>query len=370
MPIGLAWIGGLTCAGIWIYVLTGRGGFWRVRDEAHSCQVAVQPRRVAAIIPARDEAAVIGRAVASLLDQDSVGELFVFVVDDHSSDGTADAARAAQDQRVVVLPAGRLPEGWTGKVWALSEGIKRASLLKPEYFLLTDADIVHASDNVSQLVARAETEHFDLVSFMVKLRCRSFAERALIPAFVFLFFNLYPPNWVARGDRKTAAAAGGCILIRRDMLSKIGGLGSIKSELIDDCALARRVKRNGGRVWLGLTSTTHSIREYGTFTQVGNIISRTAYTQLNYSPLLLAGTVAALGVVFILPALLLRSGAGVLAYGLMCLSFVPTLRFYRRSPLWALTLPLVALFYMAATVHSAWLHWRGRGGEWKGRHLR
>jgi hopene-associated glycosyltransferase HpnB len=377
---------GVISATAWVYLLFGRGAFWRVRDQAHACEPAVSTGLVAAIIPARNEAAVVDQAIASLLGQDYTGDLAIFVVDDHSSDNTAAVARSAADragcsERVAVLQASRLQAGWTGKLWALSEGVKRASMLRPEYFLFTDADIVHARDNVAQLVARVrggtgllpEAEAFDLVSFMVKLRCVSFAERALIPAFVFFFFQLYPPNWIARSDRTTAGAAGGCILIRREMLSQIGGLARIRSELIDDCALAREVKRHGGRVWLGLSSTTHSIREYGSFNEIEKMISRTAYTQLRYSPILLAATLAALTIIYLLPPLLLLSGdkiamgAGIFAWILMSLSFVPALRFYGRLPASAVLLPLIACLYMAATLHSAWLHWRGRGGAWKER---
>lgn len=368
---------GLMSAGCWTYLLFARGGFWRVRDDAHSCR-PVPNGLVAAIVPARDEAAVVDQAVASLLEQDYDGELVIFVVDDHSSDDTATAARNAADragcsERLAVIQARPLERGWTGKLWALSEGVKRASLLRPDHFLFTDADIVHARDNVAQLVARAKTGSFDLVSYMVKLRCVSFAERALIPAFVYFFLQLYPPNWIMRSDRPTAGAAGGCILIRREMLSQIGGLAGIKSELIDDCALAREVKRRGGRVWLGLSGTTQSIREYGTIGQVVTMISRTAYTQLRYSPLLLAGTLLGLCVIYVLPPFLLLTGdrianvAGVLAWLLMTISFVPMLRFYGRFPGSALLLPLIACVYMGATLQSAWLHWRGKGGAWKGR---
>jgi len=375
---GFTGLAGIVSLAAWLYILRGRGGFWLVQDQAQSCDAPAPPRPVAAVIPARDEAAVIGPAVSSLLAQEYSGELSIFVVDDHSSDGTASVARAAADQqgaseRLAVWPATPLRAGWTGKLWALSEGVRRASLLDPDYLLLTDADIVHAPDNLAQLVARAEAGGYDLVSFMVKLRCGTLPEKALIPAFVFFFLNLYPPRWIDRSDRATAGAAGGCILIRAETLTRIGGLAAIRGELIDDCALARQVKRNGGRIWSGLTSATHSIREYQSFGQIERMIARTAYTQLGYSPLLLARTLAGLTVVFLAPPLLVFAGpgwsrlAGLLAWALMALSFVPTLRFYGRSPAWAVTLPLIALFYIAATLHSAWLHWRGRGGAWKGR---
>jgi hopene-associated glycosyltransferase HpnB len=362
---------GALSAASWIYFLAGRGRFWKVRDDAHSCPIPPPARRVAVVIPARNEAGVISEAVASLLAQDYAREPAVFVVDDHSSDATAQVARCLK--RVTVLHASRLPQGWTGKLWALSEGVKRASKLRPEFFLFTDADIVHAGDNLSQLIARAESGRYDLVSLMVNLRCQSLAERAVIPAFVYFFFSMYPPSWIARPDKSTAGAAGGCILIRREMLSRMGGLQAISGELIDDCALARQVKRKGGRVWLGLTSATRSVREYGTFRDIEKMVSRTAYTQLNHSPLLLVGTLAGLALVFLTPPILIVTGdrlvvgLGLLAWTMMAISFLPILRFYDRSPIWAIALPFIAVLYMSATLHSAGLHYTGRGGEWKGR---
>ena len=241
---------------IWVYLLFGRGFFWWTR-AANLCSTPAPSRRVAVVIPARNEAALIGKAVASLAAQDYAGPFQVFVVDDHSTDGTAEAARGAQ-----VVQARPLPEGWTGKLWAVSEGIRAAEASLPDYYLLTDADIVHAPDNLARLVAHAETHGYDLTSLMVELRCETLAERALVPAFVFFFLKLYPPRWTASARRATAGAAGGCMLLSREALERIGGIAAIRGELIDDCALARAVKRGGGRVWLGLTSATRSIREY------------------------------------------------------------------------------------------------------------
>jgi hopene-associated glycosyltransferase HpnB len=238
----------------------------------------------------------------------------------------------------------------------------------PDYLLLTDADIVHPPQNLDGLVSRAESG-YDLVSYMATLRCDSLAERALIPAFVFFFFLLYPPAWIRNPRRKTAGAAGGCILIRREMLDRIGGIAAIRGELIDDCALARAVKRTGGRVWLGLSESTRSIRDYATFSEIGRMISRTAFTQLRYSALLLAGTVFGLAFAYWLPVALTLAGQplGAAAWLLMSICYWPALRFYGRSPLWAPLLPIVAAFYMACTVHSAVQYWRGTGGLWKGR---
>lgn len=327
-------------------------------------------KSVAVVIPARNEEAVVGQAVASLLNQDYPGNIHVFLVDDHSIDATV--AAAGVSERLTVVQAGPLPAGWTGKLWAVSEGLKRVEAMKPDYVLLTDADIVHAPGNLAGLVARAEAGSFDLVSYMVQLQCRTLAERALIPAFVFFFFKLYPPSWIARRDRQTAGAAGGCMLIRPAALARIGGIAAIRGELIDDCALARAIKPGGG-IWLGLTHSARSIRDYTTFAEIRRMISRTAFTQLRHSALLLAGTIIGLAVIYLAPALLaltgdrLAVGLGLTAWILMIVSYIPTLRFYERSWAWALLLPFIALFYMYATVDSAVRYWTGRGGLWKDR---
>ena len=335
--------------------------------EPKPCPTA---KSVAVVIPARNEEAVIHRAIASLLAQDYPGSLHIFLVDDHSTDATV--AAAGVDVRLTIIQAGPLPKGWTGKVWALSEGLKHAQARKPDYILFTDADIVHAPVNMAGLVARAESENLDLVSYMVKLRCRTLAERLCIPAFLFFFFKLYPPGWIARRDLPTAGAAGGCILIRPSALKRIGGIAAIRGELIDDCALARAIKQTGV-IWLGLTSETHSIREYATFGEIHRMIARTAFTQLHYSAILLAGTIVAMFIIYLAPPLLIFTrdpisvACGAAAWLLMTLSYLPALRFYGRSPALAPLLPAVALFYLIATVDSAIRHWRGRGGLWKGR---
>ncbi len=349
---------------VWLYLLLGRGFFWWTR-EADFANAPAPPRRVAVVIPARNEAQVVGKAVASLAAQDYAGPIEIFVVDDHSTDGTAEAARGAH-----VLQAGPLPEGWTGKLWAVSEGVRAAAAFEPDYFLLTDADVVHAPGNLSRLVALAEARGYDLASLMVELRCETLAERALIPAFVFFFLKLYPPRWIASSKHSTAGAAGGCMLLRREALERIGGIAGIRGELIDDCALARAVKRGGGRVWLGLTSAARSIREYNSFGEVGRMISRTAFTQLGYSPVLLAGTVLGMFAIYLLPpvlALVFRSWLAAVAWLMMMAAYAPVLRLYRRPLAWAPALPLVALFYTVATVVSAVRYWAGRGGAWKGR---
>jgi hopene-associated glycosyltransferase HpnB len=369
-----AWIGALsTC--VWFYLLTARGRFWRMTCAATDLKQPYPPAPdVAVVVPARNEADVIGRSIHSLLEQDYAGRLKIFVVDDHSSDGTASVARktaAHEDERLTVISAMPLPPGWTGKMWALAQGVEQAAKFHPAYFLFTDADIVHAPDSITSLVERAEASKLDLVSMMALLRCSSLAERALIPAFVFFFFMLYPPEWVSNPKYGTAAAAGGDILVRADALTRIGGIAAIRNELIDDCALARKIKQNG-RVWLGLTPNTCSIRGYQTFGSVGRMISRTAFYQLRHSVWLLFATILGLAITYLAPAILAFFGGwatlwGGVAWLLMSIAFWPTLRFYSRSPLWAPLLPLIALFYIGATIHSAVRYWLGRGGEWKGR---
>ncbi|HXS40697.1 MAG TPA: glycosyltransferase [Stellaceae bacterium] len=367
---------------IWLYLLFGRGFFWLARgtDEARSERRAVVRSEnkeslpsVVAVIPARNEAAVVGRAIASLLAQDYAGDFRIVLVDDHSSDGTADAARmaaGAQSDRIAIVAARPLPAGWTGKLWALSEGVRQIAV-PPALYLFTDADIAHHPSNLSELVARLEGERRDLVSLMVKLRCESLAERFLIPPFVFFFAMLYPFAWSNDSRRATAAAAGGCILLRRSAYERIGGWESLKGELIDDCALARKVKR-GGAIWLGLTQRTISLRAYPRIADIWNMVARTAYTQLGYSPLLLGGTVLGMTATYFLPLVLLLSGGGAavigaLSWAAMVVAYAPMLRFYGLSLAWAPLLPAAASVYLAATVASAWRHWRGRGGEWKGR---
>ena len=356
---------------IWLYLVLFRGMFWRLREGAPLPPV---PRRVAIVIPARNEAETIGRTIASLAAQNFGGAFHTFLVDDHSDDGTAEIARkSAGADRLTVIAAPPLGPGWTGKLWALAEGLRQAESFHPDYVLFSDADIVHSREGLAQLVSRAEAGGYDLVSWMVKLRAETFAEKALIPAFVFFFFMLYPPAWTENMRHRTAGAAGGCILLRWTALMRIGGIAAIRSELIDDCALAKAVKSTGGRIWLGITSATSSIRGYGTFGEIGRMISRTAFWQLRHSAILLIGTIAGMFLTYVLPPLLLFTGRplvmalGALAWALMMAAYLPSLRLYGLSPLWAPGLPLVALFYTGATVHSAILYWTGRGGEWKGR---
>lgn len=365
---------GVLSLAIWAYLLLFRGGFWRIALRPPPRREAGKPwPRVVAVVPARNEAEGVGTAVASLLAQDYPGDFSVVLVDDHSSDGTAEIARAAAKDapsRLRVVTAASLPQGWTGKLWALGEGVRQIETL-PDLYLFTDADIAHHRSNLSELVTRLEGEGRDLVSLMVKLRCESFAERFLIPPFVFFFALLYPFAWSNDPRKSTAAAAGGCILVRRSAYERIGGYAAIRGELIDDCALAQAIKR-GGSIWLGLTRDTRSLRPYPRLADIWNMVARTAYTQLRHSPLLLAGTVLGMAVTYLAPPLLLLAGGnaawlGLAAWLALSFAYLPMLRFYGRSVMWAPLLPAAASVYLAATVDSAWRHWQGKGGEWKGR---
>jgi hopene-associated glycosyltransferase HpnB len=375
----VALISGLLCFVIWLYLLTAHGGFWRVA----SLQVGVQPLAaidgtIAVVIPARDEADVIGATVESLLQQTSAHSIHIFVVDDHSSDGTPEAALEAarmcgRSEALDVISASALPLGWTGKLWAVEQGIQQALRLHPRFLLLTDADIRHSPRNVAMLVAIAEAGNYDLTSFMVKLHCHTLAERLLIPPFVFFFFLLYPPAWIRDPRRTLAGAAGGCMLIRPHALERAGGVHAVRNQIIDDCALAQVVKHAGGRVWLGVTQDACSTRVYATFSEIERMIARTAFNQLRHSVWLLLGALAGLTITYMLPLGLILSGVwilavlGVASFLLMFVAFVPMVRFYGLNPAWAMTLPFSACFYMLATLHSAFKFWSGRGGEWKGR---
>jgi hopene-associated glycosyltransferase HpnB len=369
---------------IWCYLLTARGAFWRCaeRDDWEPKPLESKPLepwpRVVAVVPARNEADGIGECVGALLRQDYPGPWAVILVDDDSDDGTAEIARHTaagdSDARLRIVTSRGLPAGWTGKLWAVKQGIDAAMALPqpPDFLLLTDADVVHAGDSVRRLVARAEEKRLVLTSLMVKLRCESFAERVNIPAFIFFFQMLYPFSSVNRRQSPVAAAAGGCMLVRADALRKAGGIEVIRGALIDDCALAKVLKAQGP-IWLGLTERVHSIRPYPAFGDIRRMVVRSAYAQLSYSPLLLLGTVAGMVLTYLVPPLLAVFGdgaariLGLVAWLLMAVAFQPTLRFYRRSPLWGIALPAIALQYMIFTLDSAYLYVRGRGGSWKGR---
>jgi hopene-associated glycosyltransferase HpnB len=365
-----------TAFAIWIYLLFGRGGFWLCRQsgDGEAGELSAWPS-VAAVVPARNEADCIAESIGSLAQQNYPGKFSIVLVDDDSDDNTAAIASTAADQFPafeLVRSRGMAP-GWTGKLWALRQGIEAAcaAFPPPDYVLLTDADIVHSPDSVRSLVVRAERGGLVLTSLMVKLRCESFAERSHLPAFVYFFDMLYPFSWVNDRDRTTAGAAGGCLLVKSEALVRAGGMESIRGALIDDCALARRMKKVGP-IWLGLTERVRSIRRYD-WADVKRMIARSAYAQLNYSPLLLGAAMVGLALTFLAAPLLALLGGGfarvlgVATWALMAISFQPMLRFYRVSPLWGAALPAIAAAYMIYTLESAYRYWRGQGGFWKGR---
>jgi hopene-associated glycosyltransferase HpnB len=375
-------IAALACAA-WLFALFLRGGFWRAaeRDDALAPTPAAPASwpRVVAIVPARDEALVIGRSVASLLRQDYPGTFDIVIVDDHSADGTAALARAAAaeagaEDRLAVLSASDLPGGWTGKLWAMHCGVAHVATLPvpPDYVLFSDADIGYSAETLTALVSRAQRDGLVLTSLMAQLHCESLAERALIPAFIFFFQMLYPFAWVNRPENATAAAAGGCMLVRRSALQAAGGLAAVRGELIDDCALGRLLKRQGP-IWLGLTHRARSLRAFRAFGDIRPMVSRSAYAQLQYSPWLLLGTVLAIAITCVAPPVLVAVTSGLprwlaaAAWAQMALALQPTLRFYGLSGWWGVAMPAIAGAYLAFTLDSALQHWRGRGGMWKGR---
>ena len=366
---------------IWLVLIAVWGAFWQLwRFDADRDSIP-EPRAwpsVAAIVPARNESQTIGETIASLSVQDYPGELRIIVVDDASDDGTADIARQAAQAagisfhfEVVAAPA--LRAGWAGKVAAMDAGVRAALSHAPEWFWFIDADILVAPATLRRLVSRATSGNLSLASLMVLLEAKTFAERLLVPPFLYFFLMLYPPPWISDASKRTAGAAGGCLLLRADALDRIGGCAAIAGEVIDDCALARAVKRSGGRLWMGLTRTNRSIRRYATFSEMRELIARTAFTQLHYSALELVGTLAGLALVFLLPVAMAFSGVSrawpfaLASWILMSMSIVPTLLFYRVSPLFAPLLPAAALFYACATALSAVRYWLGRGALWKGR---
>ena len=366
----------------WLWLTFGQGRFWHtdVRLPPRP-EVAARPE-VAIVVPARDEAEVLPLSLPSLLAQEYPGVARVILVDDGSTDGTGELARrlaeAPGSLPLTVTSPGEPPHGWTGKLWALRHGVELAGDV--EYLLLTDADIAHAPASLDSLVAAAEGPTgggYDLVSQMARLRTETRWERLIVPAFVYFFAQLYPFRWSNRPGSRTAAAAGGCTLVRREALERAGGVAAIRGAVIDDVNLAKAVKRGGGRTWLGLADQVDSVRPYPEFGQLWRMVSRSAYAQLRHSVLLLVGTVLGLSLVYLVPPVLtvvgllagdprLASVAGA-AWLLMACTYVPMLRYYRQPPLAALLLPFTALLYLLMTVDSAVQHWRGRGAAWKGR---
>ncbi len=368
---------------VWLYLLICRGHFWLCAEQddnlAPNCELAGRWPSVIAVVPARNEADGIEQSIHSLLQQRYPARFTILLVDDQSTDCTAARAEAVASHagggdRLTVIRGTDLPPAWTGKVWAMQQGLAYAGLQAdpPDFVLFTDADIVHAPDVLKRLVAAACAREAVLISLMAKLRCESLAERISIPAFVFFFQKLFPFAWVNDPARRTAAAAGGCMLVRRDPLLRAGGLAAIRDALIDDCALAMLMKGQGP-IWLGLTEKIRSHRAYPALGDIRRMVARSAYAQLRYSPLRLAATLAAMALVYLTPPLtaLCTVGAarwvGVAAWALMAFAFQPTLRLYALRPIWSLALPLIAGMYMVFTTDSALQHWRGRGGAWKGR---
>jgi hopene-associated glycosyltransferase HpnB len=365
----------------WLWLLLGQGFFWRT-------DVRLPPRRepdvwpsVCVVVPARDEAAVLPTSLPSLLAQDYPGRAEVFLVDDGSSDGTGNLAQELARRHgglpLTVASPGEPPAGWTGKLWAVRHGIGLARARGPEYLLLTDADIAHGPDSLRRLVAAAGTGGFDIVSQMARLRVESLWERLVVPAFVYFFAQLYPFRWIGRRTGRTAAAAGGCVLLRTEAAERARIPDGIRHAVIDDVALARAVKGSGGHIWLGLAERVDSVRPYPRLHDLWRMVSRSAYAQLRHNPLLLLGTVAGLLLVYLVPPVALIVGlvtggtaatvVGGLAWLVMTGTYVPMLRYYRQ-PLWlAPLLPFTAFLYLLMTVDSAVQHYRGRGAAWKGR---
>jgi hopene-associated glycosyltransferase HpnB len=371
---------GLMSAGIWAYLIFARGRFWTCseRDTGTPPAPAVWPR-VTAIVPARDEADCIAESIGSLLRQDYPGDLSVILVDDNSDDGTAAVAgRTANSEnprtRLTIVKGLPLAPGWTGKLWAMKQGMDAAlaSPPRPDYLLFTDADIAHAPDSVRWLASHAVEHGTVLTSLMAKLRCETLPERSHVPAFILFFQMLYPFAWVNQPRSLTAAAAGGCMLVDAKALRRAGGIEAIRGSLIDDCAMGSLMKEQGP-IWLGLTNRVRSIRHYAQWEDVRRMVSRSAYAQLHYSPWLLLGTCIGMALTYLAPPLLtLFAGGwaqllGALAWAAMALAFQPTLRFYRLSPLWGIALPAIGVAYTAYTLLSAVEYMRGRGGQWKGR---
>ncbi|MCD9594835.1 glycosyltransferase [Streptomyces samsunensis] len=392
----LMWIAAGSLAA-WLWLLLGQGFFWRtdVRLPRTGPGGSGPPEpagwpSVAVVVPARDESAVLPASLPSLLAQDYPGPAEIFLIDDGSSDGTGKLARQLADEYgglpLTVDSPGEPGPGWTGKLWAVRHGMALATTRLAadreddggvDYLLLTDADIAHEPDSLRELVRAAEANGLDLVSQMARLRVATYWERLIVPAFVYFFAQLYPFRWVNRPRGRTAAAAGGCVLLRREAAERAGVPEAIRQSVIDDVALARVVKRSGGRIWLGLADRVDSVRPYPRLGELWRMVSRSAYTQLRHNPLLLLVTVAGLAVVYLVPPAAVAAGAltgrpaplamGAAAWALMAGTYIPMLRYYRQTLWLAPLLPLTALLYLLMTVDSAVRHHLGQGAAWKGR---
>ncbi|MEU6357435.1 glycosyltransferase [Streptomyces sp. NPDC047072] len=376
----ITWIAAVSLAA-WLWLLLCQGFFWRT-------DIRLPPQRdprvwppVCVVVPARDEAEVLSSSLPSLLAQDYPGRAEVFLVDDGSSDGTGELARELARRHgglpLTVSSPGEPPAGWTGKLWAVRHGIGLARARGPEFLLLTDADIAHEPDSLRRLVAAADAGGFDVVSQMARLRVASLWERLVVPAFVYFFAQLYPFRWIGRKGARTAAAAGGCVLLRAETAERARIPDAIRHAVIDDVALARAVKSVGGHIWLGLAERVDSVRPYPALRDLWRMVSRSAYAQLRHNPLLLLGTVVGLALVYLVPPVAVLAGPvtgsaaaavlGATAWLIMAGTYLPMLRYYRQ-PLWlAPLLPFTAFLYLLMTVDSAVQHYRGRGAAWKGR---
>ncbi|MFE6940577.1 glycosyltransferase [Streptomyces chartreusis] len=365
----------------WLWLLLCQGFFWRTDVRLPQRTRPDEWPSVCVVVPARDEAAVLALSLPSLLAQDYPGRAEIFLIDDGSSDGTGELARELARRHgglpLTVDSPGEPPAGWTGKLWAVRHGIGLARAREPEYLLLTDADIAHAPDSLRELVAAARSGGFDAVSQMARLRVESLWERLVVPAFVYFFAQLYPFRRIGRKGSRTAAAAGGCVLLRAEAAERARIPDAIRHAVIDDVALARAVKRGGGHIWLGLAERVDSVRPYPRLGDLWRMVSRSAYAQLRHNPVVLAGTVAGLALVYLVPPVALVAGlaggdtvtaaCGGLAWLVMTGTYVPMLRYYGQ-PLWlAPLLPFTAFLYLLMTVDSAVQHYRGRGAAWKGR---
>jgi hopene-associated glycosyltransferase HpnB len=364
---------------VWLWLLLFRGGYWRC-DQLLMGKVPdlTECPNVVAVIPARDEAESIHQAVTSLLKQSFLGSLKIIVVDDNSSDGTAEIVAAMDDERVEVISGKPLPENWAGKMWAVAQGIEHAEVKFPKtpYLLLTDADIEHGQGVLAHLVAKAEKGQLDLVSLMVRLRCQTLWEALLIPPFVYFFQKLFPFPWVNNPGRKTAAAAGGCMLVRWTALQRIGGISRIGDRVIDDCALAAAIKP-GGPIWLGLGETSHSLRGYDRLGGIWDMVARTAFVQLGRSNIMVALSTIGMMFLYFLPPIALIFGVrnadlavvvfGAAGWSIMAASIVPTLKLYGLNAAYSVLLPIAGGLYGAMTISSALRDRRGKGGAWKGR---
>lgn len=356
---------------VWFAILALPWQPWRMRErfEARPDMVsAADLSDVTVLIPARDEAAHLDRTLAALARQGQ--GLSVLVIDDNSTDGTAEVARVAPLDNLTVIAGQPLPPGWTGKLWALEQARRQVTTAR---VLLLDADILIAPGTIAGLRAKALAEGRQMVSLMAQLRMTHLVERMLIPAFIYFFKLLYPFALSNAGSRWVAAAAGGCVLIDRAMLDRIGGFGALADAVIDDCTLARRVREAGGRTWVGVTYAATSLRGYDDFAGIHAMVARSAYSQLRYSPWLLAGCSALMALLFWVPPLGLVFGSvptrllALAAWAAMAASYWPTLAYYRVSRAWALALPVIGSVYLVMTWSSALRYWRGIRTAWRGR---